>query len=120
MEQYKVVGNKLVKIIDANREKHIRYSLDSSYQGVKRFFVFAYDNTVGYNQVSVDSYQRYLLPRIKIENYNIEIDGRIFMISRLMTQLSNTTKSEKYQQDKGMIIQQLVYWILFILKTITD
>ena len=31
------------------------------------------------------------------------------MISQLMTQLSNTTKSEKYQQDKVMIIQQVVY-----------
>ena len=52
--------------------------LDSSYQGVKRLFVFAYDNTAGDDQVSVDSYQKYLLPRVKIENSNIEIDGRNF------------------------------------------
>ena len=31
------------------------------------------------------------------------------MISQLMTQLSNTTKLEKYQQDKVMIIQKVVY-----------
>ena len=29
-------------------------------------------------QVFVDSFKTYLLPRIKIENYNIEIDGRNF------------------------------------------
>ena len=52
--------------------------LDSSYQGVKRLFVLAYDNTAGNNQVSVDSYKKYFLPRVKIENYNIEIDGRNF------------------------------------------
>ena len=45
--------------------------LDSSYQGVKRLFVFAYENAAGNNQVSVDSYQKYLLSRVKIENYNI-------------------------------------------------
>ena len=90
--------------------------LDSSYQRVKRLSVFAYDNTAGNNQVSVDSYQKYLLPRVKIENYNIEI----FMISQLKTQLSNKTKSEKYQQGKAMNIQQVVYWILLILKKITD
>ena len=90
--------------------------LDSSYQRVKRLFVFAYDNTAGNNQVSVDSYQKCLLPRVKIENYNIET----FMISQLKTQLSNTTKSEKYQQGKAMNIQQVVYWILLILKNITD
>ena len=52
--------------------------LDSSYEGVKRLFVLAYYNTAGDNQVSVDSYQKYLLPRVKIENCNIEIDGRMF------------------------------------------
>ena len=32
----------------------------------------------GNYQVSIDSYKRYFLPRVKIENYNIEIDGRNF------------------------------------------
>ena len=51
---------------------------DSSYQGVKRLFVLAYNNTAGDNQVSVDSFKKYFLPRVKIENYNIEIDVRNF------------------------------------------
>ena len=79
-------------------------------------FVLVYDNTADNNQVSVDSYQKYLLPRVKIENYNIKIDGRNFLISQLMTQLNNRTKLENYQQDKVMIIRQVVYWILLILK----
>ena len=41
-----------------------------------------------------------------------------FMISQLMTQLSNLTKSERYQQDKVMITQLVVCWILLILKKI--
>ena len=43
---------------------------------MKRLFVLAYNNTVGNNQVSVDSFKKYFLPRVKIENYNIDIDGR--------------------------------------------
>ena len=39
-----------------------------------------------------------------------------FMMSQLMTQLSNTTKSEKTQQNKVMITQLVVCWILPILK----
>ena len=74
--RYKVIDNKVVDIARANEEKHIRKLLDSSYQGVKRLFVLAYDNTAGNNQVSVDSYKKYFLPRVKIDNYNIEIDGR--------------------------------------------
>ena len=52
--------------------------LDASCQGVKRLFALAYDNTAGNNQVSVDSFQIYFLPRVQIESYSIEIDGRNF------------------------------------------
>ena len=52
--------------------------LDSSYQGDKRLFVLAYIDQGGANRVTADSHRRYFLPRIKIENYNIEIDGRNF------------------------------------------
>ena len=40
--------------------------------------MLAYNNAAGNNQVSVDSYKKYFLPRVKIDNYNIEIDGRNF------------------------------------------
>ena len=72
--EYKETPNKIVEIAAINKEKYVRELLDSSCQGVKRFFVLAYDN----DQVSVDSYKKYFLPRVKIDNYNIEIDGRNF------------------------------------------
>ena len=56
----------------------MRELLDSSCQGVNRLFLLAYDNTEGNNQISVDSYKKYFLPRIKINNYSIETDGRAF------------------------------------------
>ena len=64
--RYKVIDNKVVAITDANAEKHIRELVDSSYQGVTRLFAFSYDNTTGNNQVSVDSFKKYFLPRVKI------------------------------------------------------
>ena len=76
--------------------------LDSSYQGVKRLFVFAYDNTTGNNQVSVDSFKKYFLPRVKIENYNIEIDGRNFYdqpINDLIKQYDEVRKISTGQGD---------------------
>ena len=51
---------------------------DSSYQGVKRLFVLAYNNTGGKDQVSIDSFKKYFFPRVKTENYNIENDGKNF------------------------------------------
>ena len=71
-----MTDNKIVDIARANEEKPIRELLDSSYQGVKRLFVLAYDGTEGDNQVSFDSFKKCFLPRVKIKNCNIEIDGR--------------------------------------------
>ena len=52
--------------------------VDPSYQGVKRL-VLAFNNTADDdNQVSINSFKKYFLPRVKIENNNNEIDGRNF------------------------------------------
>ena len=76
--EYNVIDNKIVEIAAVNGEKHITELLDSSWQGVKRLFVLAYNNKEGDDKVSVGSFKKYFLPRFKIENYNIEIDGRNF------------------------------------------
>ena len=82
-------------------------------------FVLAYDNTAGNDQVSIDSYKKYFLPRVKIENYNIEIDGKNFY-DQLMTELSNMMKLEKYRQGKGMNIQSGCLLDFAYLKKIID
>ena len=45
-------------------------------------FVSAYNKTPDDNdhndQVSIESFKKYILPRVKTENYNIEIDGKNF------------------------------------------
>ena len=76
--KYKVIHNKIVEIAANNEEKYIRELLDSSWQGVKRLFVLAYNNKEGDDKVSVDSYKKYFLLRVEIKNYNIEIDGKNF------------------------------------------
>ena len=74
--EYKVIGNEIVEIAANNEEKDIRELLGSSCQGVKRLLDLAYNNKDGDNQVSVDSCKKYFPLRVKIENCNVEIDGR--------------------------------------------
>ena len=71
------------KIIEMSRNNdyttennYIRELLDVSNQGVKRLFVLAYRDHGSANIVTADSHRWYSLPRIKVENYNIEIDRR--------------------------------------------
>ena len=52
--------------------------LDTSHQEVKRLFVLAYSESGDGNRVTADSQKKYFQPRVKIENYIIESDGRNF------------------------------------------
>ena len=70
--------NNIIEIAANNNIKYIRELLNSSCQGVNRLFVLPYNNTADHNQASIDSYKKYFLPRVKIENYDIKIDGRNF------------------------------------------
>ena len=99
--EYKVIPNKIVEIAVNNEEKYIRELLDSSWQGVKRLFVLAYNNKEGNNQVSIDSYKKYFLPRIKIENYNIEIDGRNFYDQPVNDSIKQYDKIRKTSRGQG-------------------
>ena len=71
--EYKVIPNK-----NYNANEYIRERLDASIQGVNRLFVFAYIGGDGNNIITEDSHQKYFLPRLKIEKYNIETDKRNF------------------------------------------
>ena len=56
-----------------------RFPLDASFQGVRRLFVLAFDNTDnGAKKVERNSHTKYFLPRVNITNYNVLIDGRNF------------------------------------------
>ena len=73
-----MIDNEKVEITNVTDEELIRESLHPSHLRIKRLVVLADNNTVGDDQVSIDSFKKYFLPRVKIENYNTEINGRNF------------------------------------------
>ena len=100
--EYKVIPNKIVEIAANNGEKYIRELLDSSCQGVKRLFVLAYNYTENdNNKVSIDSFKKYFLARVKIENYNIEIDGRNFYDQPINDSIKQYDKIRKISTGEG-------------------
>ena len=95
------IQSKKVEIDDANNIKYIRELLDSRCQGVNRLFVLPYNNTAGNDQVSVDSYKKYFLPRIKMNNYYIEIDGRNFYDHPINDSIKQYDGARKISTGKG-------------------
>ena len=64
-------------------------------------FVLAYGR--GNIVTNEDSYRKYFLPRLKIKNYNIEIDGINFYNQPINDLI------QQYDEDKVMITQLAVY-----------
>ena len=64
-------------------------------------FVLAYDNTAGKNQVSDDSFKKYFLWSVKIENYNIEIDGRNFYDQPINDSIKQYNEIRKISTGQG-------------------
>ena len=64
-------------------------------------FVLAYAR--GNIVTNEDSYRKYFLPRLKMKNYNIEIDGINFYNQPINDLI------KQYDEDKVMITQLAVY-----------
>ena len=88
------------------KNEYIRERIDASFQGVNKLFVLPYAS--GNNITDENSYRRYFLPRIKITNYNIEIDGRNFYDQPINDSIKQYDNLERYQQKKVMITLRTV------------
>ena len=81
-------------------ENHnIRERLDASFQGVSKLFVLAYQR--GYNYVNAEAFNKYFLPKIKIEKYNVEIDGRNFYDQAINDSIKQYDEVRKISTGQG-------------------
>ena len=56
-----------------------RFPFDAFFQGVRRLFVFAFDNNDnGAKEVERNSHTKYFLPRVEITNYSVLVDYQCF------------------------------------------
>ena len=80
-----------------------RFPLDASFQGVRRLFVLAFDNTDnGAKKVERNSHTKYFLPRVNITNCNVLIDERNFYdqpVNDLVKQYDKIRKTATGQWD---------------------
>ena len=75
MNNYQTTPAKVI-----NQGTNIYELLSASFQDVKRLFLLTYAITAdaANNQAGIKDNREYFLPRGKIENYNVLIDGRNF------------------------------------------
>ena len=83
---------------DANAVKYI--NLDPSFQGVNRLFLMAYSRADN-NQASRNGQQKYYLPRIDLNKYNVIIDGRNFYDNPIKSDFEKYRELKKVMTGKG-------------------
>ena len=76
---------------DANVFKYI--NLDTSFQGINRLFVMAYNRANG--QPTRNGQRKYYLLRIDLEKYNVIIDGRYFYDNPIESDIENIENLKK-------------------------
>ena len=81
---------------DANANNFKYIALDPSFQGVNRLFVMAYN--IANDQPNRNGRQKYYLPRISLNKYNVIIDGRNFCDNEIDSDI------EKYRELKKVMI----------------
>ena len=74
-------------------------NLDPSFQGVNRLFVMAHNRANG--QSNRNGQQKYYLPRIDLEKYNVIIDGRNFYDIPIESDIGKYRESKKVMIGKG-------------------
>ena len=95
-----VYWNKYQTILkDHASNSNIRERLDASFQEVNKLFVLAY--TRGDNVTNENSYRKYFLARLKIKNYNIEIDGRNFYDQSINDLIKQYDEIRKISTEQG-------------------
>ena len=101
-----VYWNKYKSKIETNKpvknQSCRRFLLDVSFQGVKRLFVLAFDNTNnGPNKVERNSHKKYFLPRVDITDYNVLICGRNFYDQPINNSIKQYDEIRKIATGKG-------------------
>ena len=96
---YQIIPAKVI-----NQGIKIYELLSASFQGVKRLFALAYTiaANAANNEAGIKDNKKYFLPRGKIENYNVLIDGRNFYdqpINYLIKQYDQDRKVSTGQGD---------------------
>ena len=77
-----------------------RFSLDASFEGVRRLFVLVFNNTEG--DAKKNSHTKYFFPRVNVTNYNVLIDGRNFYdqpINDIIKQYDEIRKTATGQEN---------------------
>ena len=86
-------------LIDYAADSHIRERVDASFQGVNKLLVLPYAS--GNNVTDENSYRKYFLPRLRIKNYNTEIDGRNFYDQPINDSIKQYDEIRKISTGQG-------------------
>ena len=85
------------------------FLIDPSFQEVNRLFLLSFEDNVHQT-----SYNRHFFPTAEIKDNNVTVDEKNFFDQPVKNDKRTYDNVKKLQLVKGMIIQPVVYYIMFI------
>ena len=95
----KLLSERFKRSVYWNKYQAILKDHAASFQEVNKLFVLAYAR--GDNVTNENSYRKYFLARLKIKNYNIEIDGRNFYDQSINDLIKQYDEIRKILAEQG-------------------
>ena len=95
----KLLSERFKRSVYWNKYQAILKDHAASFQEVNKLFVLAYAR--GDNVTNENSYRKYFLARLKIKNYNIEIDGRNFYDQSINDLIKQYDEIRKISTEQG-------------------
>ena len=87
------------KIENKNKTNEFRYFLESNFVGVNRLFVLVYSNHGG--NAKRFKAKRYYLPKGKIKNYNVMINGKNFYDQSIDSDIKRYEEVRNFTTGQG-------------------
>ena len=82
---------------------YLDFLIDPGFQGVNKIFVLSFEN-----ESDTNIHRGYYLPKIEIKDYNVMIERKNFLISRLKMISDHMVIFKKFQLGQGDDYMQLV------------
>ena len=101
------------EMTNQTKTNHLNHLIDPTFTKVNRLFVLSFEN-----EEDRTSFSKYYVPNVKIKDFNVLIDGKLFFDKPIKITKKHTNKLLKWEET--IITRQAIYWIMNTFQSITN
>ena len=101
------------EMTNQTKTNHLNHLIDPTFTKVNRLFVLSFEN-----EEDKTSFSKYYVPKVEIKDFNVLIDGKIFL--HVQWKIKKKHTKNLWSLVQIMITQPVIYWIMNTFQNITN